>query len=261
MWIDTHLHLDAQEFRHDLPEVVQRALNANVTRFVIPAVHPNNFETVRQLAHSIPGAVYCLGIHPLFVDQCTPESLKTLQDCLKTHISDPLLAGVGEIGLDGFIPQPDWQKQTEFFHAQLKMAKDFDLPVVMHVRKAQDQVLKGIRRFKPKSGIAHAFNGSFQQAQQYLQHNLCLGFGGSCTFNRARQIRRLAAQLPAEAIVLETDSPDIAPEWLAGGRNEPSHLGRIAEVVALLRATDLASLSQLTSNNAKRVLPALLHLS
>lgn len=261
MWIDTHLHLDANEFGHDLPEVVQRARNANVTRFVIPAVHPDNFEAVRRLAHATPGAVYCLGIHPLFVENCSADDLRILREKLESCINDPLLAGVGEIGLDGFIAQPNWDKQTEFFYAQLRMAKDFDLPVVMHVRKAQDQILKGIRRFKPKSGIAHAFNGSFQQAEQYLAHNLCLGFGGACTYTPAKQIRKLVAELPGEAIVLETDSPDISPEWDAHGRNEPYHLDEIARVIAELRQCSLTELSRLTAANANRALPALVHLN
>lgn len=261
MWIDTHLHLDADEFGHDLPEVLQRARNANVTRFVIPAVHPDNFDSVRQLAHATPGAVYCLGIHPLFVEKCSTNDLQVLREKLESCINDPLLAGVGEIGLDGFIAHPNWEKQTDFFYAQLRMAKDFDMPVVMHVRKAQDQILKGIRRFKPRSGIAHAFNGSFQQAEQYLEHNLCLGFGGAGTYTRAKQIRRLISELPDEAVVLETDSPDIPPEWDSHGRNEPSHLGQIAQVVALLRNTSLSELSVVTTMNAQRVLPALLHLA
>ncbi|MDX1667991.1 MAG: TatD family hydrolase [Limnobacter sp.] len=257
MWTDTHLHLDAQEFQADLPETIERARNANVNRFVLPAVHPDNFDAVRQLAHATPGAVYCLGIHPCFVHHCQTDALDILFRQLKAHRGDPLLAAVGEIGLDGFIENPDWPKQTEFFYAQLRLAKDFDLPVVMHVRKSQDLILKGLRRFQPCSGIAHAFNGSFQQAEQFLKLNMCLGFGGASTFTRARQIRRLVAQMPDEALVLETDSPDIPPEWNPKGRNEPANIARIAHVISQLRQVGLQSLSEITNQNATRVLPAL----
>lgn len=259
MWTDTHLHLDASEYEPDRLDVLGRARQQHVNRFVIPAVHPSNFNTVRQLAHGINGAVYCLGIHPMYVDQCEASALEQLAEQLREHRSDPKLAAVGEIGLDGFIPNPDWPKQTLFFEAQLKLARDFDLPVVMHVRKSQDLILKGLRKFKPVSGIAHAFNGSFQQADHFLGLNMCLGFGGACTFGRALQLRRLAADLPAEALVLETDGPDIPPEWINRQRNEPAELARIAETIADLRQITTVELAEITHTNAQRVLPALLH--
>jgi TatD DNase family protein len=146
---------------------------------------------------------------------------------------------------------------VQFFNAQLKLARDFDVPVVMHVRKAQDPVLKGLRVYQPRSGIAHAFNGSFQQAEHFLKLNMCLGFGGACTFTRALQLRRLASELPAHAIVLETDGPDIAPEWINKQRNAPEHLPRIAQTIAELRGISVEELSLLSENNAQRALPAL----
>ncbi|WP_306173675.1 TatD family hydrolase [Limnobacter humi] len=257
MWTDTHLHLDAQEYDHDRMAVVSRALKEHVNRFVLPAVHADHFNALIALAHRTPGAVYCLGIHPLFVHQSTDYHLDTLRDALQQNRDDPLLAGVGEIGLDGFVPGLDWNRQVKFFHAQLKMARDFDLPVVMHVRKAQDPILKGLRMFKPTSGIAHAFNGSFQQADHFLNLQMKLGFGGACTFTRALQLRRLAADLPAEALVLETDGPDIAPEWINRQRNEPAHLPRIATVIAALRGKELTELARIVHNNTIDALPAL----
>lgn len=259
MWTDTHLHLDASEYGHDRAEVLFRARLQHVNRFVIPSVHPSNFETVRQLAHELPGAVYCLGIHPLYVGQCERASLDTLRVALLKYREDPLLAGVGEIGLDGFVPNPDWPTQTHFFEEQLKLARDLELPVVMHVRRSQDLILKGLRKFRPVSGIAHAFNGSFQQADHFLKLNMVLGFGGACTFGRALQLRRLVSQLPREALVLETDGPDIAPEWINKQRNEPGELMRIAQVIAELRGVTLQELSLMTESNANRALPALNH--
>ena len=198
MWTDTHLHLDASEYNSDRAVVVQRAREVHVTRFVLPAVGAFNFDAVKSLAHSIPGAVYCLGIHPMFVDNAKEEDLLTLRQQIVLSMDDPKFAGLGEIGLDGFVPGLNWDKQVRFFHAQLKLARDFDVPVVMHVRKAQDPVLKSLRIYKPRSGIAHAFNGSFQQADHFLSLNMCLGFGGASTFTRALQLRRLATELPED---------------------------------------------------------------
>lgn len=257
MWTDTHLHLDASEYNSDRLAVVQRARELHVTRFVLPTVGAFNFDTVKELAHHTRGAVYCLGIHPMFVDNAKEEDLLTLHSKIQDSMDDPKFAGLGEIGLDGFVPGLNWEKQVRFFHAQLKMARDFDVPVVMHVRKALDPVLKGLRIYKLRSGIAHAFNGSFQQADHFLKMNMCLGFGGACTFTRALQLRRLAIQLPDHAIVLETDGPDIAPEWINKQRNAPEHLPRIAQTIAELRGTSLENLSIISQANATRALPAL----
>jgi TatD DNase family protein len=257
MWTDTHLHLDASEYDSDRTAVVQRARELHVTRFVLPAVGAFNFDAVKTLAHSIQGAVYCLGIHPMFVDKAKEEDLLILRQKIQRSIDDPKFAGIGEIGLDGFVPGLNWDKQVRFFHAQLKLARDFDVPVVMHVRKAQDPVLKGLRIYKPRSGIAHAFNGSFQQADHFLSLNMCLGFGGASTFTRALQLRRLATELPEHAMVLETDGPDIAPEWINKQRNAPEHLPRIAQTIAELRNLSMQELSELTQVNSQRVLPAL----
>ncbi|NJM31979.1 MAG: TatD family hydrolase [Limnobacter sp.] len=259
MWTDTHLHLDADQYSNDRNEVLARARSNHVNAFVLPAVHPRNFGTVQNLARQTPGAVYCLGIHPVFVHACTDSDLQVLKTAVAQALADPLFAGIGEIGLDAFVPNPDLPRQTTFFYAQLELAAEFNLPVVMHIRKAQDHILKGLRRYRPCSGIAHAFNGSLQQADQFLKLNMCLGFGGASTFSRAHQIRRLAALLPAQALVLETDGPDIAPEWINHQRNEPCHLHRIAENLASLRGIGLSELSAITQANAHRVLPALVN--
>ncbi|OUL98871.1 TatD family hydrolase [Variovorax sp. JS1663] len=268
--VDTHCHLDAPEFGHEMPAIRARAAQRNVQLCVIPAVASTNFTRVRDLAHAQDDA-YALGIHPL----CTPESddtdLARLDAELEARHDDPRLVAVGEIGLDYFVPGLDAEKQAHVFHNQLQLACRHALPVIIHVRRSVDQVLRHLRHLVPSGGwrgIAHAFNGSMQQAQACIELGLKLGFGGAVTFERALQLRRLAAELPLDAIVLETDSPDIPPQWLyrtqaqraAGepqGRNDPGELPRIAEVVAGLRGITMRELAEATTRNAIAALPRL----
>ncbi|MGE3865126.1 MAG: TatD family hydrolase [Burkholderiaceae bacterium] len=257
MLIDTHCHLDAAEFDADRAEVARRAAAGGVALIVIPAVKAAHFDAVRGLAASEPGLRYALGIHPLCATAAGDGDLRRLRQALASAIDDPRLVAVGEIGLDFFESGHDRQRQADVFSEQLRIARDFDLPVLMHVRRAQDQVLKQLRRFRPCSGIAHAFNGSRQQAEQFIGLGMALGFGGAMTFDRARQIRRLATELPAEAHVLETDAPDIPPEWINHRRNEPAELPRIAAVFAQLRGIDVDEAAAQTGGNACRVLPRL----
>ncbi|HLO93114.1 MAG TPA: TatD family hydrolase, partial [Burkholderiaceae bacterium] len=244
MWIDTHCHLDAPEFDADRDAVVQRALDAGVRQIVIPAVAAFDFDSAHQLAHR-HGFAYALGIHPLYVMQAREQDLTLLADRLRAWRDDPRLVAVGEIGLDFFVPGIDAERQQQFYVAQLKLARELGLPVLLHVRRSADQLLAGLRRIPVTGGIAHAFNGSEQQAQAFWTLGFRLGFGGTLTFDRSLQIRRLAASMPAESLVLETDAPDIPPHWLyktaaqrAAGdtsRNEPAELPRIAETLAALR--------------------------
>jgi TatD DNase family protein len=267
MWIDTHCHLDAPEFDADRPAVVQRALAAGVHRLVLPAVAAAHFDTVRELAHRHDGA-YALGIHPLCVEQAAEADLERLAEALRTHRDDPRLVAVGEIGLDHFVPGLDRARQEDFYIAQLKLARDAGLPVILHVRRSADSLLKGLRRVAVPGGIAHAFNGSAVQARHFAERGFCLGFGGAMSFDRALQIRALAATLPETVPVLETDAPDIPPHWLyrtaaeradgqPSARNEPAELPRIAAVLAELRGWTLAHTAAVTSANAARVLPRL----
>jgi TatD DNase family protein len=257
MWIDTHCHLDAAEFDDDRDAVAQAARDADVSRIVIPSVGRANFATVRELAHRTVGAVYALGIHPMYTPHARDDDLDLLRMEIEASIDDPRFIGIGEIGLDYFVPGLDEARQQFFYQGQLKLARDFDLPVLCHVRKSQDRVLAGLRRFGVKCGIAHAFNGSFQQADAYVAHGFRLGFGGNVTFARALQIRRLAAELPIDALVIETDAPDIAPEWRYKSRNTPDQVPRIGDVVAGLRGIDAAALALSTSANALAALPRL----
>jgi TatD DNase family protein len=265
LWIDTHCHLDAAEFDADRDAVVQRSRAAGVTQIVLPAVAASNFDAVRLLAEQ-HRFVYALGIHPMCVDRAADGDLQRLRDALQARRDDPRLVAVGEIGIDHFIEGLDRERQEEFFAAQIRIARDFDLPVIVHVRRSADTLLKHLRRL-PVRGIAHAFNGSAQQAEVFVELGFKLGFGGAMTFDRALQIRRLAQNVPAEAIVLETDAPDIPPHWLyrtagqrAAGevaRNEPAQLPRIAETLAELRGWTLERTAQTCRANAHAALPRL----
>jgi TatD DNase family protein len=266
MWIDTHCHLDAPEFAADRAAVVARARAAGVGQVVLPAVEVANFDSVRELAHQ-HGYVYALGIHPLCVDSAADGDLERVREALAAHRGDPRLVAVGEIGLDHFVPGLDRARQERWYAAQLDLAREFDLPVILHVRRSADSLLKHLRRTPVAGGIAHAFNGSLQQAQAFVGLGLRLGFGGALTFERALQIRRLAQALPLEALVLETDAPDIPPQWLyrtaeqraagASSRNEPAELPRIAAVLSQLRGLDEAALAAATRANAIAALPRL----
>jgi TatD DNase family protein len=266
-WIDTHCHLDAAEFDADRGAVWRRARAAGVTMAVIPAVAAPAFDAVRELAHELDLA-YALGIHPLCVERAAPEHLDVLQDALRRHAGDPRLVAVGEIGLDWFVPGLDRERQQQFYIAQLKLARDAGLPVLLHVRRSADGLLAGLRRIDVPGGIAHAFNGSAAQAEACVAIGLKLGFGGAMTFDRALQIRRLVAAVPEQAPVLETDAPDIPPFWLyrtaeqrARGertqRNEPGELPRIAATLAELRGWSLDHTAAVTAANAHAALPRL----
>jgi TatD DNase family protein len=261
MWIDTHCHLDAHEFGADSLAVAARAGHAGVSMIVIPAVERFNFGTVAQLAATAPNASYALGIHPICVPKATEDDLAALRAKVEAALGDPRFVAIGEIGLDFFIPmlcEPAMrEKQDHFFRAQLRIARDFGLPVLMHVRRSQDQVLKHVRQIPPSGGIAHAFNGSFQQAQTYIDLGFKLGFGGAMTFTRALQIRRLATTLPLEAIVLETDAPDISPAWVHPQRNSPEQLPAIGAALAEMRAMTAQAVAAATSQNALAALPRL----
>lgn len=266
MLIDTHCHLDAAEFSADRHAVIQRAGRAGVGAIVIPAVARANFDAVQSLAGEFSGGYYALGIHPIAVPDAQDEDLEYLERRLEAVLEDPRFVGIGEIGLDFFLSrlkEPAMRdKQARYFDAQLRLAQRFELPVIVHVRRSQDDILKYLRRHQGVTGIAHAFNGSFQQAEQFIAQGFCLGFGGAMTFERALQIRRLAEQLPLEAMVLETDAPDIPPAWLGRPgaqppRNEPGEVARIARTLADLRGMAYEDIVAATGRNAQRILPRL----
>ncbi len=275
VWIDTHCHLDAAEFGDQALEIRASAAIKNVARCVFPAVEVANFDAVRRLTHQTHDG-YALGIHPLYVGRAQDEDLQRLDAALHQHRDDPHLVAVGEIGLDYFVPalceSPLRERQDYFYIEQLKLARQHDLPVILHVRRSADRLLKGLREVgkgsqgQPWHGIAHAFNGSEQQAREFIKLGFKLGFGGALTYERALQLRRLATSLPLEAIVMETDAPDMPPHWLyktaqqraAGepqGRNAPGEVPRIGAVLADLRGITPEALAAATTRNAIDALP------
>jgi TatD DNase family protein len=276
LWIDTHCHLDSDEFRPVALEIRAQAAIKNVAHCVLPAVEVANFDAVRSLANQT-GDSYALGIHPLYVGRAQDEDLQRLDAALHQHRNDPHLVAVGEIGLDFFVPElcesPLRERQEYFYLQQLKIARKHELPVILHVRRSADRLLKGLREVaqsngqaQPWHGIAHAFNGSEQQAREFMKLGFKLGFGGALTYERALQLRRLATTLPLEGIVMETDAPDMPPHWLyktaeqraAGepqGRNEPGEVARIGAVLAGLRGITPEVLAAATTRNAMDALP------
>jgi TatD DNase family protein len=256
MLIDSHCHLDAAEFDADRDAVAQAAKQAGVSMIVIPAVERDNFQQVIDLANKHSHCCFGLGIHPMYVDGAQPSDLALLKSLIEQHIASNKLVAVGEIGLDFFVTTDNRETQEYFFGEQLKIAQAYDLPVILHVRKAVDDVLKHLRRHKVRGGIAHAFNGSAQQAQAFIDLGFKLGFGGAMTYTRALRIRELAKNLPLESIVLETDAPDIPPEWVGSkGRNAPAELVKIAQVLADLRGLKVTQIIEKTGENVYTVLP------
>jgi TatD DNase family protein len=274
-WIDTHCHLDAAEFEAVALVIRAQAAIKNVAHCVLPAVGVFNFDTVRTLAHAT-GDSYALGIHPLYVKTAQDDDLARLDVQLHRHRDDPRLVAVGEIGLDFFVPElctsPLRERQEYFYREQLKLARKHGLPVILHVRRSADRLLKHLRDIAQGGhawrGIAHAFNGSDVQAGEFIKLGFKLGFGGAVTFERALALRRLATTLPMDALVLETDAPDIPPHWLyktagqraageAQGRNEPGELPRIGAEVAALRGMGVDELAAATTRNAVAALPRL----
>jgi TatD DNase family protein len=259
---DTHCHLDAGEFDSDRDGVIARAQAAGLCGLLIPAVHRSNFAVVRDMAHAMPMGAYAVGIHPLFVARSQRSDITALAEFLEQHRDDPRLVAVGEIGLDFFVESiregVAREEQIHFYREQLALARAFDLPVLLHVRRSQDELLKWLRRMPRMGGLAHAFNGSFQQAEQFIGVGFALGMGGALTFTRAQQIRRLATQLPLRDLVLETDAPDIGPSWLTKGqRNEPAEVAQIAASLAQLRGVSVKTVIDQTAQAALSRIPKL----
>jgi TatD DNase family protein len=263
MWIDTHCHLDAEEFDTDRDAVVARARTAGVSMVVIPPGHVDHFAKARQVAHD-HGFAYALGLHPLWIDRAREDHIDVLRSAIAAAVEDPRFVAVGEIGLDFFVQGLDRDRQEWFYREQLRVAHDFALPTILHVRRSADVLLKHLRRIDVPGGIAHAFNGSDQQARQFIDLGFRLGFGGAMTYAGSRRIRRFAAELPVESIVLETDAPDIPPTWLREGgrpmRNEPGELPRIAQTMMALRGVTAEDLAGRNRSNACAALPRLAHL-
>jgi TatD DNase family protein len=261
--VDTHCHFDAAEFDPDRDALYAATKVSTcetapdgwqLAAIVVPAIERASFGAVASICREYPGCVPAYGIHPMYVHRARPEDLDALGEML-AH--EPAVA-VGEIGLDRHVEPRDDARQAFYFVEQLKIARAFDLPVLLHVRKAIDPILKSLRENPVPGGIAHAFNGSRQQADEFIKLGFKLGFGGAMTFSGSKRIRELAATLPLDSIVLETDAPDIPPVWKNGGRNTPADLLPIAATLAKLRNLPLAEIATATTRNAYAILPQLI---
>ena len=248
--IDTHCHLDVEEFDADRSDILQQCRSAGITRIVVPAIHAAGWNKLLQLCRKEAGLYPALGLHPVYIESHKDSHLVALKEMLQTE--QPV--AVGEIGLDFFLTELDRDRQQSIFEAQLQLAQAARLPVLLHVRKAHDQVLATLRHIRVIGGIAHAFNGSLQQAQQYLELGFKLGFGGTLTYDRSSKIRQLAQELPVEAIVLETDAPDMVVAQHRGERNSPEYLTHVLSALAELRQVNALTLAQQTTANACEVL-------
>ena len=249
--IDTHCHLDVSEFDADRGEVLRRCRANGVNRILVPAIDAAGWDSLLDLCAREEGLYPALGMHPMYLDQHRPEHLPALE----RMVADRRPVAIGEIGLDYYIDDPDQGGQQRLFEAQLAIARDAGLPAVIHVRKAHDQVLKTLRRLRPdRGGIIHAFNGSLQQGEQYLDLGFRLGFGGTLTYEGSKRIRRLAKDLPLSAIVLETDAPDIPVASHRGERNSPEYLPECLAALAEVREEEVELLARETTRNAETLL-------
>ncbi|MEK7322686.1 MAG: TatD family hydrolase [Pseudomonadota bacterium] len=248
--IDTHCHLDVTDFDADRAEVLAQCRVRGVNRIVVPAVDAAGWDKLLALCAGEAGLYPALGLHPVYLERHRPPHVTALAE----RVARQRPVAVGEIGLDYFVTDLDRARQQSLFEAQLRVAADARLPVLLHVRKAHDEVLATLRRIPVKGGICHAFNGSLQQARHYIKLGFKLGFGGMLTYERSLKLRRLAAELPLDALVLETDAPDLVVASHRGERNSPAYLPECLAALAELRGEDPAYLAAATTRNALAVL-------
>jgi TatD DNase family protein len=247
--VDSHCHLDAAEFDGDRAAVVARARAAGVGRQLVPAVATSRFEVLRALCAADEGLFPAYGLHPMFMAEHRAGDLETLARWLDRE--QPV--ALGECGLDFFIDDPDREAQRRLFHAQVELARDRRLPLILHARRALDEVIAALRHAGARGGVVHSFSGSPEQARQLWALDFRIGIGGPVTHDRARRLRHIVATMPIEFLLLETDAPDQPPAGHRGERNEPARLAEILSVVAGLRGEDPARVAEATSRNAERV--------
>ncbi|NOT86666.1 MAG: TatD family hydrolase [Lysobacter sp.] len=249
MLVDSHSHLDADEFDPDRSQVIVRARAAGVTRQIVPAVSAAGWEKLRALCATEPGLFPAYGLHPMYLAEHRPEHLVALREWIERERP----VAVGECGLDFFVENLDAVQQSLFFDGQLRLARDFDLPVIVHARRAVDVVMAAIRRFGPLSGVIHSFPGSADQAKRLYELGFLIGLGGPVTYERASRLRTLAATVPIECLLLETDAPDQPDSGHRGLRNEPARLTTVRDAIAALRGVAPEVVARATTVNAERL--------
>ncbi|ALP54490.1 hypothetical protein Tel_15780 [Candidatus Tenderia electrophaga] len=250
--IDSHCHLDVEDFDTDREAVLAACREQGVNSIVVPGISAATWARLLQVCRRHEGLYPALGLHPYYIRDHRQAHLEQLEQRLA---DEPDLVAVGEIGLDFYIDNPHRERQIELFEAQLAIAQAAAMPVIVHVRKAHNEVLKALKDGKfTQGGIMHAYNGSLQQAQEYMDLGFKLGFGGMITYERSRKLRGLVEALPLEAMVLETDAPDMSGDICHGRRNSPQYLPHYLEVFASLREEDVERVAQVTRANVKAVL-------
>jgi len=250
VFIDSHCHLDFPAFDADRSQLLAACHKQHVTRFVVPGVTAERWPNLMSLVDETPGMYGALGLHPMFMAQHQTLDLLTLEQSLSAWSA----VAVGEIGLDFYSQGQGQAQQIALFEAQLYLAKSFRLPVILHVRKAHDQVLRALRRIGVRGGLVHAFSGSEQQAHQYIALGFVVGVGGAITYSRAKRLRRTLSSLPLQALVLESDAPDMMPANWGSERNTPLSLLSVATVLADLFQVSVEDIAQQTSDNVQRIL-------
>ncbi|WP_313437602.1 TatD family hydrolase [Stenotrophomonas sp.] len=253
--VDSHCHLDASEFDADRDAVIARAHAAGVQAQVVPAVTAASWPKLRQVCQQAPGLYPAYGLHPMFLAEHQPGHLADLRGWIERERP----CAIGECGLDFFVEGLDAEAQQRYFVGQLELAREFDLPVIVHARRAVDAVIAAIKRVGGLRGVVHSFSGSPEQAAQLHKLGFLLGLGGPLTYERAQRLQRLVREMPLEQLLLETDAPDQPDAGVRGQRNEPARLAVIARHVAALRGSDVETVARVTSGNARRLfaLPAI----
>ena len=246
---DSHVHLDDVAFDADRQTVVERARAAGVTLQIIPGVDAASWPRIQALCTPGSGLYPAYGMHPMFLDQHRPEHLAELSQWLKTRRP----VAVGEIGLDFHVEGLDAEDQREYFRQQLALAREFDLPVIVHARAALDEVTATLRRIGSLRGVVHSFAGSPQQAEQLWKLGFHLGIGGPVTYERAQRLRRIVANMPIEYLLLESDAPDQPLSTHRGERNEPAYVAEVLQHVATLRQETPESVAAATTANVRRL--------
>ena len=249
MLTDSHCHLDAPEFDHDRDAVIQRARAAGVMRQVIPAIEAKGWPRLRDICTNGTGLFPAYGLHPMYLSSHQPAHLQELGE----WIARERPVAVGECGLDFLVEGLDQDAQRLYFDGQLALARDFDLPVIVHARRAVDAVIACFKRVGGLRGVVHSFSGSPEQARQLWQLGFLLGIGGPATYSRANRLRGLVAEMPLEHLLLETDAPDQPDAEIRGQRNEPARLSFICQTIAELRGVDAEVIAATTSANAQRL--------
>lgn len=252
--IDSHAHIDVAEFDADRADALARARSAGVRRQIVPAIAYAGFDKLRALCDDTSGLYPAYGLHPMYIADHRPEHLDMLRDWIERERP----VAVGECGLDYFVEDHDVETQRSYFRRQLELAREFELPVILHARRALDEVMAALRSIGHLSGVVHSFSGSEEQARQLWKLGFCIGLGGPITYERARRLRGIVAAMPLEFLLLETDSPDQPLYGHQGQRNEPALLGEVCDCVAALRGASPAEIAAATTRNAERLfrLPA-----